>query len=96
MRNYLTSGGLLQEGDELGRLYAQGKMQRDAQIESVMPFVPQNQQELVMMQRTMIPAGQNEMGLPQFTTPEKAIYDQNKIKMLHMKTTFIENLNILC
>ena len=85
MRNYLTSGGLLQEGDELGRLYAQGKMQRDTQLESVMPFVPQNQQELVMMQRTMIPAGQNEMGQPQFTTPEKAIYDQNKIKMQQLQ-----------
>lgn len=85
MRNYLTSGGLLQEGDELGRLYAQGKMERDAQLESVMPFVPQNQQELVMMQRTMIPAGQNEMGQPQFTTPEKAIYDQNKIKMQQLQ-----------
>ena len=34
-----------------------------------------------MMQRTMIPAGQNESGQPQFTTPEKAIYDRNKIKM---------------
>ena len=85
MRNYVTSGGLLQEGDDLGNLYAQGKMQRDAQLESVMPFVPQNQQELVMMQRTMIPAGQNEIGLPQFTTPEKAIYDRNKIKMQQLQ-----------
>tara|TARA_B100000768_G_scaffold41788_1_gene40689 strand:- start:1896 stop:3290 length:1395 start_codon:yes stop_codon:yes gene_type:complete len=85
MRNYVTSGGLLQEGDDLGNLYAQGKMQRDAQLESVMPFVPQNQQELVMMQRTMIPAGQNEIGQPQFTTPEKAIYDQNKIQMQQLQ-----------
>jgi len=85
MRNYVTSGGLLQEGDELGQLYSQGKMQRDALLESVMPFVPQNQQELVMMQRTMIPAGQNESGQPQFTTPEKAIYDQNKIQMQQLQ-----------
>ena len=85
MRNYVTSGGLLQDGDELGQLYSQGKLQRDAQLESVMPFVPQNQQELVMMQRTMIPAGQNEQGQPQFTSPEKAIYDQNKIQMQQLQ-----------
>jgi len=85
MKNYVTSGGLLQEGDEQGQLYSQGKMQRDALLESQMPFVPQNQQELVMMQRTMIPAGQNESGLPQFTTPEKAIYDRNKIKMQQLQ-----------
>ena len=85
MRNYVTSGGLLQDGDELGQLYSQGKLQRDAQLEMAMPFVPQNQQELVMMQRTMIPAGQNEQGQPQFTSPEKAIYDQNKIQMQQLQ-----------
>tara|TARA_R110002012_G_scaffold26122_2_gene85459 strand:+ start:272 stop:1660 length:1389 start_codon:yes stop_codon:yes gene_type:complete len=85
MRNYLTSGGLLQDGEELEGIFSRGKDQRDAEIAKFQPMVPQNQQELVMMQRTMIPAGNDANGNPMFNTPEKAIYQKNQQQLIELQ-----------
>ena len=85
MRNYLTSGGLLQDGEELEGIFSRGKDQRDAEIAKFQPMVPQNQQELVMMQRTMIPAGNDANGNPMFNTPEKAIYQKNQQQLMELQ-----------
>lgn len=89
MRNYLTSGGLLQDGEELGRLYSENRNNIEQQMPNFLPMIPQNRQELVLMQRSMIPTGQidPQTEMPTFVTPEKFIYEKNtaKLNMLHGK-----------
>ena len=93
MRNYLTSEGLLRDGSEQQALLEEGAVARNTQIESMLPFVPQNPRELVQMQRTMIPTGETQLvggkEVPTFVSPEKAIYEKNKamFKGLEQKAT---------
>jgi hypothetical protein len=79
MRNYLTSQGLLQDGEDQRSLLVAGAQDRDTQIESMVPFTPVDTREAEYMRRTMIPAGVNDKGVQQFTTPERAIYQKNKL-----------------
>ena len=41
MRNYLTSGGLLQDGDELGQLYSENRNNIEQQMPNFLPMIPQ-------------------------------------------------------
>jgi hypothetical protein len=93
MRNYLTSKGLLQDGSEQQALLQEGAGALNTQVESMLPFVPQNPRELVQMQRTMVPTGETQLvgdkQVPTFVTPENAIYKKNKamFKGLEQKAT---------
>ena len=93
MRNYLTSEGLLRDGSEQQALLNEGSVALNSQVDSMLPFVPQNPRELVQMQRTMIPTGKTQLvggkEVPTFVSPEKAIYEKNKamFKGLEQKAT---------
>ena len=81
MRNYLTSEGLLQDGSEQRAILEEGALERNTQIESMVPFTPLDPREAEYMRRTMVPAQLNEEGVQQFITPEKAIYEKNKLEI---------------
>jgi len=95
MRNYSTGGGLLQEGDELGRLYSENRNNIEQQLPKFLPMIPQNNQELIMMQRSMIPTGQidPQSQMPTFVTPEKLIYEKNNAKLNMLQGKANEEFN---
>ena len=87
MRNYLTSGGLLEQVQQDFDDTHVGVEDRYKAQESVLPFKPTNAQELTLMQRTMIPAGVDANGIPMFRTHEQAMYQQNKQELIAKQQT---------
>lgn len=87
MRNYLTSGGLLEQVQQDFDDTHVGVEDRYKAQESVLPFKPTNAQELTLMQRTMIPAGVDANGIPMFQTHEQAMYQQNKQELIAKQQT---------
>ena len=76
MRNYITSGGLLDDSDEHRSASLLRSQETNTAFESMLPFKPVDDKERRMMERTMIP---NPDGT--FTVPEREIYNQNKVRL---------------
>ena len=80
MRNYLTSGGLLEEGRDFRDSQFLGQEQADRDFESMAPFRPQSAEEDEYFKRTMVSAGQDIDGTNLYYTPERSIYMKNKLE----------------
>lgn len=79
--NIFNSQGALEEGEEYRGALNIGANEKMQQLNTMLPFTPMDEKERVYMERTMIPAGQNEQGVPQFMTPERMIANQNEAKL---------------
>ena len=88
MRNYFTSQGLLDDGMQMAGLSTIGRYDQEQDpLLKFQEFVPRDENELVSMQRTMIPTGnQSNDGTPTFITPEGAQYQQNIGLMQEVQT----------
>lgn len=88
MRNYFTSQGLLDDGMQMAGLSTIGRYDQEQDpLRKFQEFVPRDENELVSMQRTMIPTGnQSNDGTPTFITPEGAQYQQNIGLMQEVQT----------
>lgn len=93
MRNYLTSQGLLDDGMQMAGLSRIGRYDAETDpLRRFQEFVPRDENELVSMQRTMIPTGnQSKDGKPTFITPEGAQYQQNIALMQDVQTKAVSD-----
>ena len=80
MRNYLTSGGLLEEGRSFRDSQFVGQQKADSDFENMAPFRPKNAAEDEYFRRTMVSAGQDADGTNLYYTPERSIYMKNKLE----------------
>ena len=80
MRNYLTSGGLLEEGRDFRDSQFEGQQQADSDFESMLPFRPTDAAEDEYFRRTMVHIGQDDDGTNLYHTPERSIYMKNKLE----------------
>lgn len=80
MRNYLTSGGLLEEGRAFRDSQFEGQQQADSDFESMPPMRPRNPAEDEYFRRTMVHVGQDADGTNLYHTPERSIYMKNKLE----------------
>ena len=80
MRNYLTSGGLLEEGRDFRDSQFEGQQQADSDFESMLPFRPKDSAEDEYFRRTMVHIGQDDDGTNLYHTPERSIYMKNKLE----------------
>lgn len=80
MRNYLTSGGLLEEGRDFRDSQFEGQQQADSDSESMLPFRPKDSAEDEYFRRTMVHIGQDDDGTNLYHTPERSIYMKNKLE----------------
>ena len=80
MRNYLTSGGLLEEGRAFRDSQFEGQQQADSDFESMLPFRPKDSAEDEYFRRTMVHIGQDADGTNLYHTPERSIYMKNKLE----------------
>jgi len=80
MRNYLTSGGLLEEGRDFRDSQFEGQQQADSDFESMLPFRPKDAAEDEYFRRTMVHIGQDDDGTNLYHTPERSIYMKNKLE----------------
>ena len=93
MRNYFTSQGLLDDGMQMAGLSRIGRYDAETDpLRTFQEFVPRDENELVSMQRTMIPTGnQSKDGKPTFITPEGAQYQQNIALMQDVQTKAVSD-----
>jgi len=80
MRNYLTSGGLLEEGRSFRDSQFVGQQKADSDFENMAPFRPKDAAEDEYFRRTMVSAGQDADGTNLYHTPERSIYMKNKLE----------------
>lgn len=80
MRNYLTSGGLLEEGRAFRDSQFEGQQRTDSDFENMAPFRPKDAAEDEYFRRTMVSAGQDADGTNLYHTPERSIYMKNKLE----------------
>jgi hypothetical protein len=80
MRNYLTSGGLLEEGRSFRDSQFVGQQKADSDFENMPPFRPKDAAEDEYFRRTMVSAGQDADGTNLYHTPERSIYMKNKLE----------------
>lgn len=80
MRNYLTSGGLLEEGRAFRDSQFEGQQRTDSDFESMPAFRPKDAAEDEYFRRTMVSAGKDADGTNLYHTPERSIYMKNKLE----------------
>ena len=69
MRNYLTSGGLLEEGRSFRDSQFVGQQKADSDFENMPPFRPKDAAEDEYFRRTMVSAGQDADGIAGASRP---------------------------